>query len=93
MISFARHLVLTVVVLLLAAYSYFSLRQRVPALLETRQDIRQMQEENVDIARENEYKRERIRKLQGSPSAQDLEIRKKLKMLHQNETEFILPGK
>ncbi len=87
-----RSLVFLAAILLLGGYSYFTLRERVPALLEKREEIRRQQENNIEIGRENDYKRERIKKLSESPSQQDLEIRKKLKMLHENETEFILPG-
>jgi cell division protein FtsB len=87
-----RSLVFLAAILLLGGYSYFTLRERIPALLEKREQIRREQEANIDIARENDYKRERIKKLLESKSQQDLEIRKKLKMLQKNETEFILPG-
>ena len=87
-----RSLVFLAAILLLGGYSYFTLRERIPALLEKREQIRREQEANIDIARENDYKRERIKKLQESKSQQDLEIRKKLKMLQKNVTEFILPG-
>lgn len=89
--SFLRSAVISGVVLLLGAYAFVTLRERIPALIETGKQLRQMQEENADFARENEIKRERIRKLQESRSEQDLEIRRKLKLLHSNETEFILP--
>jgi hypothetical protein len=87
-----RSIVFLALMLLLGGYSYFTLRERIPALLEKRQEIRHEQEVNLDIVRENDYKRERLKKLLESKSQQDLEIRKKLKMLHENETEFILPG-
>ena len=87
-----RSLIFLAAILLLGGYSYVTLRERIPVLLQKREQIRREQEENIDIARENEYKRQRIKKLTGSKSEQDLEIRKKLKMLHENETEFILPG-
>jgi cell division protein FtsB len=79
--------------LLLGAYGYFTLSgpQGIPALMEKRREIRALEEENANIKRENDLKRERIRKLTESVSEQDLEIRKKLKLLHENETEFILP--
>lgn len=92
--SVFRTVVFSAAFVLLAVYGYFTLRgpQGIPALMEKRREIRQLEEENANLAREIEFKRERIRKLQESPSEQDLEIRKKLKMLHQNETEFVLPN-
>jgi hypothetical protein len=87
-----RGIVFLALILLLGGYSYLTLRERIPALLEKREEIRREQEANIEIVRENDYKRERLKKLLESKSQQDLEIRKKLKMLHENETEFILPA-
>jgi glycosyltransferase A (GT-A) superfamily protein (DUF2064 family) len=87
-----RSIVFLALILLLGGYSYLTLRERIPALLEKREEIRRQQEANIEIVRENDYKRERLKKLLESNSQQDLEIRKKLKMLHEDETEFILPA-
>lgn len=89
-----RRIVFSVAFVLLGAYGYFALSgpQGLPALKEKRQEIRRLEEENANLASENEAKRDRIRKLQESASEQDLEIRKKLKKLRQDETEFILPN-
>ncbi|MGH9667031.1 MAG: FtsB family cell division protein [Bryobacteraceae bacterium] len=78
---------------LVGGYAAVALRgpQGVSALLEKRHEIRQLQEQNADLSRENQLKRERIRKLQGSSNEQELEIRKHLKMLRPGETEFIMP--
>lgn len=78
----------------LGVYGYYTLTgpQGLPALAQRRQEIRKLEEANANLQRENELKRDRIRKLKESLSEQDLEIRKKLKMLHENETEFILPN-
>ena len=54
-------------------------------------EIRRLEEENANLQRENDYRRERIKKLQESPSEQELEIRKQLKLLRPGETSFILP--
>ena len=40
---------------------------------------------------ENQRRRERISRLKDSPSEQDMEIRKQLKMVRPGETTFILP--
>lgn len=78
---------------LLGVYGYFTLKgpQGIPALLEKRKLVRQLEEENANLARENDNKRERIRKLNESASQQEMEIREKLKKLRPGETEFILP--
>ena len=54
-------------------------------------EIRRLEEDNASLQRENDYRRERIKKLQESPSEQELEIRKQLKLLRPGETSFILP--
>jgi cell division protein FtsB len=87
-----RTAVLTVFVLI-GVYGYMSLRgpQGVPALMDKWREIRRLEEENASLQRENDYRRDRIKKLQDSPSEQELEIRKQLKLLRPGETSFILP--
>ncbi len=77
----------------IGAYAYLVLRgpQGIPALMEKRQMIRDLQEHNAALQRENQYRRDRIQKLQHSPEEQEMEIRKQLHMLRQGETSFILP--
>lgn len=91
--SLLRPIGYTLAFLLVGSYAVVALRgpQGVSALLEKRREIRVLQEQNADLQRENQLKRERIRKLQGSTGEQELEIRKHLKMLRPGETEFILP--
>ena len=77
----------------IGVYGYVVLRgpQGIPALLEKRQMIRDLQEHNAMMQHENQYRRERIQKLEHSPEEQGMEIRKQLHMLRQGETSFILP--
>ncbi|HLG95218.1 MAG TPA: septum formation initiator family protein [Bryobacteraceae bacterium] len=76
-----------------ATYGYFTLRrpQGIPALREKWTEIRKMEEDNAALQRENDYRRKRIEKLESNPDEQELEIRKKLKLLRPGETSFILP--
>jgi cell division protein FtsB len=78
---------------LIGVYAYVVLRgpQGIPVLLEKRQMIRDLQEHNANLQRQNQYRRERIEKLEHSTSEQEMEIRKQLHMLRQGETSFILP--
>jgi len=78
---------------LVGAYGLAELRgpQGIPALKERWNEIRQFEEENANLQRENNYRRNRIKKLESSPSEQELEIRKSLKLLRPGETSFILP--
>ncbi len=64
----------------------------IPALREKWNEIREMEEQNAGIQRENDYRRDRIKKLQSDSTEQELEIRKKLKLLRPGETSFILPA-
>jgi cell division protein FtsB len=78
---------------LIGAYGFVELRspQGIPALKQRWEEIRKLEEENANLQRENDYRRERIKKLEGNASEQELEIRKKLKLLRPGETSFILP--
>ena len=91
--SSIRTLVFIAAFLLLGAYGVVALRgpQGIPALLEKQQEIRRLQETNTDLQREIQRKKERIDRLKHSPSEQQMEIRKQLKLLRPNETEFVLP--
>jgi cell division protein FtsB len=82
-----------VVALVAAAYGWIALRgpQGIQALIEKRREIRELQEQNASMARENERRRERILKLEQSTSEQEMEIRRQLKLLRPGETTFILP--
>ena len=65
--------------------------QGLRALEERRKEIRALQEDNADITRENEQKRNRIKRLGNSLSEQELVIRERLKLVRPGETSFILP--
>ena len=86
-------LVFLIVFVAVATYGYFTLRspQGIPALREKWTEIRKMEEDNATLQRENDYRRKRIEKLESNPQEQELEIRKKLKLLRPGETSFILP--
>lgn len=75
------------------AYTWIAVSgpQGLQALLEKRREIRQLQEQNAAMTREIEHRRDRIRRLEESPSEQEMEIRKQLKLLKPGETTFILP--
>ena len=75
------------------AYAWIAVSgpQGLHALLEKRREIRDLQEQNAAMTREIEHRRDRIRRLEESPSEQEMEIRKQLKLLKPGETTFILP--
>jgi len=77
----------------LSAYGWAAFRgpQGFEALMERRREIRSLEERNALSAQENQLRRERLKRLQDSPSEQEMEIRKQLKLLRPGETTFILP--
>jgi cell division protein FtsB len=91
--SSVRRVLILIAFAVVGAYGLAALRgpEGLPALREKWDEIRQLEEENANLQRENDYRRDRIKKLENSPSEQELEIRKKLKLLRPGETSFILP--
>ncbi len=91
--SSVRRVLILIAFAVVGAYGLAALRgpEGLPALREKWDEIRQLEEENANLQRENDYRRDRIKKLESSPSEQELEIRKKLKLLRPGETSFILP--
>lgn len=81
-----------VAVLVAASYALITLRgpQGVPALIEKQAQIRTLEKHNADLAREIEFRRERIQRLQEDESEQELEIRQRLKLVRPGEKVFIL---
>ena len=88
-----RRAIFLIIFVLAGAYGYITLRgpQGIPGLREKWREIGKVEEENANLQRENDYRRDRIKKLESNPSEQELEIRKKLKLLRPGETSFILP--
>lgn len=93
MTSVLRRIGVIAVIAVIGAYAFVALRgpRGVPAFLEKRKEIRALEEQNANLSREIQRKRERIERLKHSPSEQEIEIRKQLKLLRPGETSFILP--
>ena len=77
----------------LAAYATIMLRgpQGLSALSEKRQEIRSLEEENANLQRDIEAKKERIQKLKTDPSTQEVEL-ERLGFVHQHDTQFKVTG-
>jgi cell division protein FtsB len=75
------------------AYAWIAVRgpQGIGTLMEKHSEIRDLEEQNAAIARQNQALRERIQRLEESDSEKELEIRKQLKLLRPGETTFLLP--
>jgi len=81
-----------VAVLVAAGYAFVTLRgpQGIPSLVQKQTEIRTLEKQNGDLAREIESRRERIRRLREDESEQELEIRQRLKLVRPGEKVFIL---
>jgi cell division protein FtsB len=75
------------------AYIWMAVRgpQGIQTLIEKHSEIRELEEQNASIVRQNQALRDRIKRLEQSDSEQELEIRKQLKLLRPGETTFLLP--
>ena len=86
--------ILSVTVLLAAGFlALYSLAGQggVPMVLERNRQIRELREQNADLQRSIDLKKERIRHLSENRSDLDLEIRRDLRLLKKEETTFVLP--
>lgn len=77
----------------LGAYATLMLRgpQGLSALSEKHRQIQSIEEQNADLQRDIESKKARIDRLKHDSAAQELEIRKRLKLQRPGETQFVLP--
>ena len=77
--------------MLAIAYAFVTMRgpHGIPAYVEKRQQIREMEERNAALARENQLKREYIERLGQSEAEQEIEIRRRLKLVKPNEKVFM----
>lgn len=65
--------------------------QGVSALVEKRQEIRKLEDQNATLARDIEAKKQRIERLKNDPMTQELEL-EKLGLLHKKDTQFKIAG-
>lgn len=81
-----------VAVLVAACYAFVTLHgpQGIPALMQKTQQIRTLERENAELAKDIEGRRTRIKRLREDESAQELEIRQRLKLVRPGEKVFIL---
>jgi cell division protein FtsB len=88
-----KRLIFSAALVSMAVYGYIALTgpQGIPALRTKWNEIRQLEEQNANLQRDNQFRKERIERLKNNPAEQDLEIRKRLKVQKPGETQFILP--
>ena len=87
-----RTLLCTAALILAGCYLLFSFRgpNGIPMILEKQRQVRALQEQNANLEREIQMKKERIRGLSEDRSQVELEVRKQLRLLKKNETSFVL---
>jgi cell division protein FtsB len=90
-VSFAK-IGYTAILLGGVAYGYVQLSgpNGVSALMDKRQEIHSLEQENEKLQRELAEKRSRIDRLKNNPDEQELEIRKELKLLKPGEKSYIM---
>jgi len=88
-----RKLAYALLVVTLITGVVFALRgpQGISVLYEKRRQVRELQEQNANLMKEVQERRERINQLRGNPAVQEEEIRRRYKLLKPGETTFILP--
>jgi cell division protein FtsB len=84
-IAYAAAFVMAVV------YAFVTMRgpYGVSAWVNHQQEIRQMEADNAELARENQLRKEYIERLKENQPEQELEIRRRLKLVKPNEKIFM----
>ncbi len=90
-----RRATIWAVCVLAVSWAWVALRgpQGIPALLEKRHEIRELEERNANLKRDIENKKKLIHDLQYSREKQDEVIRQWLHQGKPNEIQFILPDR
>jgi len=82
--------VYVVVFLVAVAYAFIAFPQGMRAWQDKQDQIQQMEKRNARLAKQVERDQDYINRLKNNPSAQELEIRKRLKLLHPQEKQYIV---
>jgi cell division protein FtsB len=87
-----RGIAFVVAFLALASYAFVTLRgpHGIPALFERQRQIEAVESRNDSLVKTIERKRDRIRRLRDNPAEQELEIRRRLKLVGPGETIYII---
>jgi hypothetical protein len=77
--------------MVVVVYAFFTMRgpHGISAWMEKRQEIRELEENNLILTRENQDRRDYIERLKKSPAEQELVIRERLKLVKPNEKVFM----
>ena len=82
--------VYVVVFLVAVGYAFFAFPRGMHAWQDKQRQIQEMEKRNDSLARQVERQKDYINRLQNNPAAQELEIRKRLKLLHPEEKLYIM---
>jgi cell division protein FtsB len=78
------------VFLVAVMYAFFAFPRGLHAWQDKQRQIQEMETRNAALAKAVERQKEYINRLNNNPAAQELEIRKRLKLLHPEEKLYIL---
>jgi hypothetical protein len=78
------------VFLMAVTYAFFAFPRGVRAWQDKQRQVQEMEKRNANLAREVEHQKDRINRLSKNPAEQELEIRKRLKLLHPDEKQYIV---
>ena len=78
------------VFLVTVGYAFIAFPQGMHSWQDKQRQIQEMEKRNDRLAKEVEHQKDYINRLQNNPSAQELEIRKRLKLLHPEEKLYIM---
>jgi cell division protein FtsB len=81
------------VFLVVVGYAFIAFPRGVRAWQDKQRQIQEMEKRNDSLARQVEHQKDYINRLQNNPAAQELEIRKRLKLLHPEEKLYIMGDK
>src|SRR3954452_5631309 len=79
-----------VVFLVAVGYAFFAFPQGMHSWTEKQRQIQEMEKRNDSLAKQVERQKDYINRLKNNPAAQELEIRKRLKLLHPQEKQYIV---
>ena len=78
------------VFLVAVGYAFFAFPRGMHAWQDKQRQIQEMEKRNDSLAKQVERQKDYINRLKKNPAAQELEIRKRLKLLHPEEKLYIM---
>jgi len=79
-----------IVFLVVVTYAFFAYPKGMQAWEDKKRQIQEMEKRNTALAQEVERKKDHVNRLKDNPAEQELEIRKRLKLLRPNEKSYIV---